>query len=183
MKKIIAIALAAVMVLAFAACAKQNSENGTTTPSDDQKGQPQSALEILEKVWSKYSTDEKFPATGGSEKNIKDMMTSQFRSGRGKTRKREISRDFSRFFDPAFFRSFIDSFCPFRCCVRTRTHEKGFLRLPESNRLCGWIRTCESAKSVCYQFVESLPRSAVFFSKLNARYRLKNGKIYVIIRY
>lgn len=26
-------------------------------------------------------------------------------------------------------------------------------------------------------------RSAVFFSKLNARYRLKNGKIYVIIRY
>ena len=26
-------------------------------------------------------------------------------------------------------------------------------------------------------------RSAVFFSKLNARYRLKNGKIYDIIRY
>ena len=126
MKKIIALALVAVMVLAFAACAKQNGENSTTAPSDDQKGQPQSALEILEKVWSKYSTDEKFPATGGSEKNIKDMMTSQFRSGRGKTRKREISRDLSRFFDPAFFRSFIDSFCPFRCCVRTRTHEKGF---------------------------------------------------------
>ena len=95
MKKIIALALAAVMVLAFAACAKQNSENGTTTPSDtasakqngensttapsdDQKGQPQSALEILEKVWSKYSTDEKFPATGGSEKNIKDGMPGKF---------------------------------------------------------------------------------------------------------
>ena len=31
------------------------------------------------------------------------MMTSQFRSERGKTRKREISRDFSRFFAPAFF--------------------------------------------------------------------------------
>ena len=149
MKKIIAIALAAVMVLAFAACAKQNSENGTTTPSDDQKGQSQSALEILEKVWSKYSTDEKFPATGGSEKNIKDMMTSQFRSGRGKTRKREISRDFSRFFDPAFFRSFIDPFCPFRCCVRTRTHEKGFFAYSESNRLCGWIRTCESGAGQC----------------------------------
>ena len=126
MKKIIALALVAVMVLAFAACAKQNGENSTTAPSDDQKRQPQSALEILEKVWSKYSTDEKFPATGGSEKNIKDMMTSQFRSGREKTRKREISRDFSRFFDPEFFRSFIDPFCPFRCCVRTRTHEKGF---------------------------------------------------------
>ncbi len=41
------------------------------------------------------------------------MMTSQFRSERGKTRKREISRDFSRFFDPEFSRSFIDPFCPF----------------------------------------------------------------------
>ena len=143
MKKIIALALAAVMVLAFAACAKQNGENSTTAPSDDQKGQPQSVLEILEKVWSKYSTDEKFPATGGSEKNIKDMMTSQFRSGRGKTRKREISRDFSRFFDPEFLRNFIDPFCPFRCCVRTRTHEKGFLRLPQSNRFCGELRICE----------------------------------------
>lgn len=95
MKKIIALALAAVMVLAFAACAKQNSENGTTTPSDtasakqngensttapsdDQKGQPQSALEILEKVWSKYSTDEKFPATGGSEKQMKEDMPGKF---------------------------------------------------------------------------------------------------------
>ena len=61
-----------------------------------------------------------------SKSALHHMMTSQFRSGRGKTRKREISRDFSRFFDPAFFRSFIDPFCPFRCCVRTRTCEKGF---------------------------------------------------------
>ena len=57
--------------------------------------------------------------------------------------KREISRDFSRFFDPEFLRNFIDPFCPFRCCVRTRTHEKGFLRLPESNRFCGELRICE----------------------------------------
>ena len=61
-----------------------------------------------------------------SKLTCKHMMTSQFRSGRGKTRKREISRDFSRFFDPGFFRSFIDPFCHFRCCVRTRTCEKGF---------------------------------------------------------
>lgn len=53
-------------------------------------------------------------------------MTGQFRPEWGKTRKREISRNFSRFFDPEFFRSFIDPFCPFRCCVRTRTCEKGF---------------------------------------------------------
>ena len=83
------------------------------------------------------------------------MMTSQFRSGREKTRKREISRDFSRFFDPEFFLSFIDPFCPFRCCVRTRTHEKGFLRLPESNRFCGWIRTCESGAGQCEKAVAS----------------------------
>ena len=57
--------------------------------------------------------------------------------------KRENSRDFSRFFDPEFLRNFIDPFCPFRCCVRTRTHEKGFLRLPKSNRFCGELRICE----------------------------------------
>ena len=61
-----------------------------------------------------------------SKLTCRHMMTSQFRSGREKTRKREISRDFSRFFAPEFFRSFIDPFCPFRCCVRTWTHEKGF---------------------------------------------------------
>ena len=77
MKKIIALALVAVMVLSFAACAKQNGENGTTVPSDIQKGQAKSALEILEKVWSKYSTDEKFPATGGSEKQMKEDMAVQ----------------------------------------------------------------------------------------------------------
>ncbi len=71
MKKIIALALAAVMVLSFAACAKQN---GTAAPSGAQKGQPQNALEILEKLWSKYSTDEKFSATGGSGKHMKDGM-------------------------------------------------------------------------------------------------------------
>ena len=75
MKKIIALALAAVFVLSFAACAKQNGESGTTTPSDVPKGQVKSALEILEKVWSKYSTDEKFPATGGSEKHMKEDMS------------------------------------------------------------------------------------------------------------
>lgn len=123
MKKIIALALAAVMVLAFAACAKQNGENSTTAPSDDQKRQPQSALEILEKVWSKYSTDEKFPATGGSEKNIKDVMTSQFRSEQGKTRKREISRDFSAFFNAEVFRNFVDAFRAFRLCRQIRTGE------------------------------------------------------------
>ena len=78
MKKIIAIALAAVTVLSFAACTKQNGENGTTTPSAAAKEQAKSALEILEKVWSKYSNDEKFPATGGFEKQMKEDMPGKF---------------------------------------------------------------------------------------------------------
>ena len=35
-------------------------------------------MEILEKVWSKYSNDEKFPATGGSEKQMKEDMPGKF---------------------------------------------------------------------------------------------------------
>lgn len=78
MKKILAFILAAVMVLSLAACADKGSEGGATSPSGTQKDQPKSALEILEKVWSKYSTDEKFPATGGSEKHMKDDKPGKF---------------------------------------------------------------------------------------------------------
>ena len=78
MKKIIAIALAAVMILSIAACAKQNGGNGTAASSDASKGQTESALGILEKVWSKYSADEKFPVTGGSEKHMKEDMPGKF---------------------------------------------------------------------------------------------------------
>lgn len=35
-------------------------------------------MEILEKVWSKYSTDEKFPAAGGSEKHMKEDKPGKF---------------------------------------------------------------------------------------------------------
>ncbi len=78
------------------------------------------------------------PAFVGPNPAIPAMMTSQFRSARGKTRKREISRDFSRFFAPAFFRSFIDPFCPFRCCVRTWTHEKGYFA-PFKKQSVPWL--------------------------------------------
>lgn len=78
MKKIIAIALAAVMVLSFAACAKKEGTKSSSSPSDVQTNQPKSALEILEKVWSKYSTNEKFPATGGSEKLMKEDKPGKF---------------------------------------------------------------------------------------------------------
>lgn len=65
------------------------------------------------------------PWVAGSNPPAPAMLCGQNRSARENKRKREISRDFSRFFAPAFFRSFIDPFCPFRCCVRTWTHEKG----------------------------------------------------------
>ena len=104
---------------------------------------------------TEYAASKLDNTNSASKMTCRHMMTSQFRSGREKTRKREISRDFSRFFDPEFFLSFIDPFCHFRCCVRTRTHEKGFLRLPESNRLCGWIRTCESGAGQCEKALRS----------------------------
>ena len=53
------------------------------------------------------------------------MMTSQFRSGREKTRKREISRDFSRFFDPAFFSEFHRSLLPFSMLCPDSDSRKG----------------------------------------------------------
>ena len=78
MKKILALLLAAVMVLSLAACTNKGSEGGATSPSGAQTNQPKSALEILEKVWSKYSADEKFSATGGSEKHMKEDMPGKF---------------------------------------------------------------------------------------------------------
>ena len=78
MKKILALLLAAVMVLSLAACTNKGSEGGATPPAGAQTNQPKSALEILEKVWSKYSADEKFPATGGSEKHMKEDMPGKF---------------------------------------------------------------------------------------------------------
>ena len=78
MKKILALLLAAVMVLSLAACTNKGSEGGATPPAGAQTNQPKSALEILEKVWSKYSADEKFPATGGSEKQMKEDMPGKF---------------------------------------------------------------------------------------------------------
>ena len=78
MKKILALLLAAVMALSLAACTNKGSEGGATPPAGAQTNQPKSALEILEKVWSKYSTDEKFPAAGGSGKHMKEDMPGKF---------------------------------------------------------------------------------------------------------
>ena len=67
-----------------------------------------------------------------SELTCRHMMTSQFRSGRGKTRKREISRDFSRFFVPAFFRKNTDPFCDFFRPQGSEPAKTGFSKKSET---------------------------------------------------
>ena len=69
MKKITAIALTMVLVLAmFAGCGK--TQPAETVPAQQL---PASALEILETVWNSYSDDEKFSVIGGNiEANIMD---------------------------------------------------------------------------------------------------------------
>ena len=65
MKKIIALALALVMIMAMmAACGKK-------APAAEENV-PGSALEILENVWTLYSEDEKFPVMGGDMNNMVD---------------------------------------------------------------------------------------------------------------
>ena len=66
MKKLIALSLALVMILAMAACGKKNAEV------------PGSALEILENVWALYGDDEKFPVMGGDAVNMVDGAPGAF---------------------------------------------------------------------------------------------------------
>ena len=95
------------------------------------------------------------PRVVGSNPPAPAMLCGQNRSARGKQPfgkpnggKREISRDFSRFFDPAFFRSFIDPFCPFRCCVRIRTHEKGFFASSREQSVL-WLDSDLRKRKIC----------------------------------
>ena len=59
-------------------------------------------------------------------------MTSQFRSERGKTRKREISRDFSRFFAPAFFEKIPIHFAIFSDREDPNPRKRDFLKKSEA---------------------------------------------------
>lgn len=75
MKKILSLLLAITMVTAMAAgCANTGSDetngNGTTVA--------ESALEILQTVWGKFSEDEKFPVYGGDSANMVDGAPGDF---------------------------------------------------------------------------------------------------------
>ena len=68
MKKFISLVLAAALAFSLVACGSKTDDKG------DQPYTPASALDLLEKVWSTYTEDEKFPASGGdySEANSKE---------------------------------------------------------------------------------------------------------------
>ncbi|MBR2042484.1 MAG: hypothetical protein IJ945_08975 [Oscillospiraceae bacterium] len=69
MKKFLALVLAMIMVLSFAACG--NNEE----PSEENNAETVtvgSALEVLETVWAEFGEDEKFFAMGGDYDNMVD---------------------------------------------------------------------------------------------------------------
>lgn len=68
MKKYISLFLAAVILLSFTACGRKNKENAnpTTPPTNVQMELPDSALALLQTVWTSYGENDQFPAMGGS---------------------------------------------------------------------------------------------------------------------
>lgn len=86
MKKIAALVLAVAMALPFAACSKKESGGGTTSAGvQTEENRSGGALEILEKVWDGYTADEKFPATGGYGKYMKDGRPGKIDAGDAET--------------------------------------------------------------------------------------------------
>ena len=80
MKKLLAIMLVVLLVLAFAACGKEpadvENENGNVIENETVNDVPEvnvgSALEILETVWNSFGEDEKFFTMGGDYENMVD---------------------------------------------------------------------------------------------------------------
>lgn len=70
MKKVLAMILAGVMLVAAVGCGnKAGNETGDNGAADNTPVAA-SALEILETVWSGYGDDEKFPISGGDSSNM-----------------------------------------------------------------------------------------------------------------
>ena len=68
MKKFLTLLLTAAMTLSLAACGSKNDGGAASG------GQPATALELLEAVWSSYAEDDKFAVSGGdmNEENMVD---------------------------------------------------------------------------------------------------------------
>lgn len=77
MKKLIALLLALVMIMALAACGNKEENNGdagNTNAGNEDKVLASSALEILETIWNDYAEDEQFAVTGGDMQTQIEMM-------------------------------------------------------------------------------------------------------------
>ena len=72
MKKILALILAMIMVLSFAACGNSNEPAEGENETENNEVTVGSALEILETVWAQFGEDEKFYAMGGDYDNMVD---------------------------------------------------------------------------------------------------------------
>ena len=72
MKKILAIVLALVMVMAMAGCNNNGSETTTTAATTAGIVTAESALALLEGAWGNYAEDEKFAVIGGDFGNPVD---------------------------------------------------------------------------------------------------------------
>ena len=84
MKKILALVLAALMLVACVACTNNNTDDTTIAPETDapatdapetdapavQTPVAESALEILNKVWASYADEDKFMVGGGFGENM-----------------------------------------------------------------------------------------------------------------
>ena len=77
MKKLIALLLALVMVMALVACGakeeknEQNNENGG---AQTETAIAQSALEVMETIWGKYADEDKFYIMGGNDEYHWEQM-------------------------------------------------------------------------------------------------------------
>ncbi len=92
MKKLLALILAGVMLLSFAACGDNTATNETTVPADESTTAPADeattasgasdaaadAAGLLNKVWAKFAEDEKFFAMGGHFSNPVDGAAGKF---------------------------------------------------------------------------------------------------------
>ncbi len=72
MKKILAIVLALVMVMAMAACGSKEATTTTAATTTVSAVSVESALELMETVWANYAEDEMFASIGGDFGNPVD---------------------------------------------------------------------------------------------------------------
>jgi len=73
MKKLLALLLALVMIMALAACNKDEEKEENKSGEQD-KALASSALEILDTIWNSYEEADQFPVTGGDMQSHIDKM-------------------------------------------------------------------------------------------------------------